>query len=81
MTNVMRHAQATLVEIKLEKENGELLLTIQDNGRGITADEKSDQLSLGLLGMRERAKLVGGQVDIANSEGNGTVVTVSLPVA
>jgi two-component system, NarL family, sensor histidine kinase UhpB len=81
MTNVMRHAQATQVAIKLEMGNGELLLTIRDNGRGIAEAEKSDRLSLGLLGMRERASLIGGQVDITSSEGKGTVVAVSLPVA
>ncbi len=81
MTNVMRHAQATQVDIKLEKENGELELTIRDNGRGITKAEKSDRLSLGLLGMRERANLIGGRVDIANGEGKGTVVTLRVPVA
>jgi signal transduction histidine kinase len=81
MTNVMRHAQATQVDIKLEKENGELELTIRDNGRGITEAEQSDRLSLGLLGMRERASLIGGRVVIANSEGKGTVVTLRVPVA
>jgi signal transduction histidine kinase len=81
ITNVMRHAQATQVDIRLEKENAELLLTIQDNGLGITEAEKSDRLSLGLLGMRERANLIGGRVHIANSEGKGTVVTLRIPVA
>jgi signal transduction histidine kinase len=81
MTNVMRHAQATQVGIKLEKENGELELTIRDNGRGITEAEKSARRTLGLLGMRERANLIGGQVDITGSEGKGTVVTLRIPVA
>jgi PAS domain S-box-containing protein len=80
MTNVLRHAQATQVDIKLEVKNGELLLTIRDNGRGITEAEKSDRLSLGLLGMRERANLIGGRLDIEGSEGKGTVVTVCLTV-
>ena len=81
MTNVMRHAQATQVDIKLEKENGELELTIRDNGRGFTEAEKSARRTLGLLGMRERANLIGGQVDITGSEGKGTVVTLRVPVA
>ena len=79
--NVMHHAQATQVDIKLEKKNGELLLTIRDNGRGITEAEQSDRLSLGLLGMRERANLIGGRVDIASPEGKGTVVTVRVPLS
>jgi signal transduction histidine kinase len=81
LTNVMRHARATQVDIKLEMKKGELLLTIRDDGRGITEAEKSDRLSLGLLGMRERANLIGGLVDIAKGEGKGTVVTLRVPVA
>ncbi len=81
MTNVMRHAQATQVDIKLEKENGELLLTIRDNGRGTIEADKSARPSLGLLGMRERASLIGARVDISSSEGKGTVVTVRVPLA
>ncbi|HYR76480.1 MAG TPA: MEDS domain-containing protein [Pyrinomonadaceae bacterium] len=81
MTNVMRHAQATQVDIKLEKENGELELSIRDNGRGITEAEKSARRTLGLLGMRERANLIGGQVDITGSEGKGTMVSLRIPVA
>jgi len=81
LTNVMRHAQATQVDIKLEKENGELELTIRDNGRGITEAEKSARRTLGLLGMRERANLIGGQVDITGSERKGTVVSLRIPVA
>jgi signal transduction histidine kinase len=81
LTNVMRHARATQVDIKLEMKKGELLLTIRDDGRGITEAEKSDRLSLGLLGMRERANLIGGLVDIVKSEGKGSVVTLRVPVA
>jgi PAS domain S-box-containing protein len=81
MTNIMRHAKATRVDIQLEKENGELALTIGDNGRGITQGEKSDRQSLGLLGMRERAVLLGGKVDITGSKGKGTVVTVRVPLS
>jgi PAS domain S-box-containing protein len=81
MTNVLRHAQATQVDIKLEVENADLLLTIRDNGRGITEAEKTNRLSLGLLGMRERATLIGGRLDIEGSEEGGTVVTLRLTVA
>ena len=78
LTNVLRHAQATRVNITLEKEDDELVLTIQDNGRGITADEKSEPLSLGLLGMRERVNLIGGRIDITGVEGKGTEITVRV---
>ncbi len=80
LTNVLRHAQATRVDITLEKENDELLLTIRDNGRGITADQQSDRLSLGLLGMRERVNLIGGTIRIAGVEGKGTVIAVRVPI-
>ena len=55
--------------------------TIRDNGRGITEDEKSAHLSIGLVGMRERAYLIGGELDISGVEGEGTAVTVQLPIA
>jgi len=80
LTNILRHAQATTVQIQLHKENGVVILTISDNGRGITDDEKSGKRTLGLLGMQERAHLVGGEIDINGSHGNGTVVTVRLPI-
>ena len=78
LTNVMRHAGATTVDVTLEKESGDLVLTIRDNGRGITEAEKRDPLSLGLLGMRERVNLIGGEINISGAEGEGTVVTVRI---
>jgi signal transduction histidine kinase len=78
MTNILRHAQATRVDISLKKEDNEMVLTIRDDGRGITADEKSGRQSLGLLGMRERVNLIGGAIDIAGVEGKGTVITVRV---
>jgi signal transduction histidine kinase len=78
LTNVLRHAEATKIDINLEKEDNELVLTISDNGRGITADERSERLSLGLLGMRERVNLIGGTIDITGVEGKGTEITVRV---
>jgi PAS domain S-box-containing protein len=78
LTNILRHAQANKVDVTLEKEDHELVLTIRDNGRGITAGEKSDPLSLGLLGMRERVNLIGGTIHIAGVEGKGTEITVRV---
>jgi PAS domain S-box-containing protein len=80
LTNVLRHAQATRVEVTLEKENDGLVLIIKDNGRGITTDEESGRLSLGLLGMRERVKLIGGMIHITGVEGKGTSITVRVPI-
>ena len=76
----MRHAQATRVDVTMAVEGGAFCLTIRDNGRGITESERSGPLSIGLLGMRERAHLIGGEIDITGAEGEGTVVTVRLPI-
>ena len=78
LTNVIRHAEATRVNITLDKEGDELVLTIQDNGRGITTDEKSDPRSLGLLRMRERVNLIGGTIHFTGVEGKGTEITVRV---
>jgi signal transduction histidine kinase len=80
LTNILRHAQATRVDVTMVEEDGAFVLTIRDNGRGITEDEKSSQLAIGLLGMRERAHLIGSEIDITGIEGEGTTVTVRLPV-
>ena len=58
LTNVMRHARAKSVDIVLKVEGGEFVLTVRDDGRGITEEEKTGRQSLGLLGMRERARLL-----------------------
>ena len=81
LTNVARHARATSVEISMEQPDGDLILKVSDNGRGIKGNEIADTKSLGLLGMRERALVFGGQVEITGAEGRGTTVTVSIPVA
>jgi PAS domain S-box-containing protein len=81
LTNVLRHAQATRVDITAKKEASEFVLTISDNGRGITEDELSGVPSLGLLGMRERANLIEGKLQIRGAEGKGTVVTLRVPLS
>ena len=80
MTNILRHAEASKVNVILEEEDGELLLEIRDNGRGITESEKLGTHSLGLLGMRERANSIGGRIDISGTRGKGTKLIVRLPV-
>jgi PAS domain S-box-containing protein len=81
LTNVMSHAGATTVEIAARIDGGEFVLTISDNGRGITEREKSGRLSLGILGMRERAHLIGGEFEITGVEGKGTVVSVRVHIS
>ena len=79
LTNVTRHAQATEVHVRLEDQGVGLLLQVRDNGRGIPQDRLVDARSFGLLGMRERAGLLGGDVQIDTQEGNGTTIAVQLP--
>lgn len=80
LTNVTRHAQATKVNVILEVQGTQLFLEAYDNGRGIRASEFSNPKSLGLLGMRERALLLGGEFNIRGVRGKGTAVTVRIPL-
>jgi signal transduction histidine kinase len=79
LTNVARHAEATRVDIELEERAGHLILKVHDNGKGITRRQISHSKSLGLLGMRERALLFEGEVEIKGIRGKGTTVTVQIP--
>ena len=80
LTNVVRHAEATQVNIHLREEGDKLVLEVQDNGRGMTGRELSGTRSLGLLGMRERATLLDGEVNIIGRQGKGTTVGVHIPI-
>ncbi|HSB78336.1 MAG TPA: sensor histidine kinase [Candidatus Methylomirabilis sp.] len=80
LTNVARHAHATRVRLALKVEAGHLLLTVADNGRGITEQEIASQTSVGLLGVREWALLLGGEVSFMGRPGEGTTVTVQIPL-
>jgi len=81
LTNVLRHAEATQVDIVMEYLDGSFVVTITDNGRGITQDQKTRSSSSGLWGMRERALMVGGSIDVAGEKGKWTRVTVSIPAS
>jgi signal transduction histidine kinase len=80
LTNINRHAQATQVTVTLEQKDRTMILTIQDDGRGIIEKEITASHSLGLLGMRERAAQWGGEVNIQGVPGKGTTVTVRIPL-
>jgi PAS domain S-box-containing protein len=80
LTNVARHAMAHRVQVELQLEQGEVVLHVDDDGRGITPGEAEDQRSLGLLGMRERALLWDGSVDVHAGIDGGTRVAVRLPL-
>jgi PAS domain S-box-containing protein len=79
LTNVVRHAGATTVDIRLAAEAGRVTLEIRDDGRGIPEDKIGDSRSIGLLGMRERARALGGEVVIRRRFTAGTTVEVILP--
>ena len=82
LTNVARHAGARLVSIHLAPsgDGKHLVLSIQDDGRGITEQELARRTSLGLLGMHERALVVGGDVAVRGVAGSGTRVTARVPI-
>lgn len=81
LTNVARHAQASRVEVRLATDREGLLLEVRDDGRGITAEESSHSKSLGLLGMRERAYLLGGSFELEGRAGAGTRALLRVPLA
>ncbi len=79
LTNVARHAHATKVEAELKEEPGFAVLTLRDNGKGITPTALANPKSLGLLGMKERVAILGGEVVFQSHPGQGTTVTVRIP--
>ncbi len=79
LTNVMRHANATKVEVRLAESNEHLTLEVKDNGRGISEADLRQTKSIGLLGIRERAALLGGEVRVHGEPGRGTTVNVRIP--
>jgi PAS domain S-box-containing protein len=80
LTNVVRHAHASRVRVRMKVEAGRLVLTVVDNGRGITKQETTKTNAMGLLGIRERAIEFGGEMSIHGSRGKGTTVTVTIPL-
>ena len=81
LTNIIRHAGATQVSVNLKETDGQITLEVRDNGRGISKSEISNTDSMGLLGMRERAALSGGDFKINRlPHGKGTKVTVAIPL-
>jgi len=86
LTNVIRHSGATKVVIILREDDERslfgdenLVLEIRDNGRGITEEEILNKESLGLLGMKERAMVFGGEFSIRGEPGGGTTVVLKIP--
>ncbi|MFY9659047.1 MAG: PAS domain-containing protein [Terriglobales bacterium] len=83
LTNVTRHAEAKMVRASLAQQDGNVLLVVQDDGKGIRESdiESSSRTSLGLLGMKERAEACGGELQIWGDPGTGTTVALQIPLA
>ena len=79
LTNVARHADATEVRVRLTSDDAAVCLQVHDNGRGFDETELQRRRSLGMLGMKERALLLGGDLVVESRPGGGTTVTVSIP--
>lgn len=79
ITNVVRHAKATRIDVDLHRENGKLRLLVRDNGIGF--DVESRTAGLGLTGIKERAVLAGGQAKIISETNKGTTIDISLPLS
>lgn len=79
LTNVARHAHAGSVAVRLESGPEGVVLEVRDDGRGVTAAEVAASGSLGIIGMRERARAAGGRMTLEGKPGGGTRLRVTLP--
>ena len=79
LTNVVRHANAKRVDVRMWEQDGNLLMEIRDDGRGISESDWTNTRSIGVLGMRERAALLGGELTITGAPDQGTTVRVRIP--
>ncbi|MHB1084188.1 MAG: PAS domain-containing sensor histidine kinase [Thiobacillus sp.] len=82
LTNVARHAHCTQVKVTLARKQGDLLVTITDNGQGVqtTVRGKKDKPGFGVLGMVERAAALGGELNVQPAKRQGTQVTLRIPL-
>src|SRR3546814_2652598 len=80
VTNALRHAQETEIDISLgKKRNGDLKLTIKDNGVGMNICNVDQTKHFGVLGMRERVQAMQGKFEVSSKPGAGTTVNVTIP--
>ena len=80
LTNVTKHANATVVETRLLISPEVITLTVKDNGRGFHPAKPSSPTSLGILGLRERATRLGGTMHVESQPGTGTTIHVTIPL-
>jgi signal transduction histidine kinase len=79
LTNVRKHAHATHAEICLKRRGGRVTLSVLDDGRGFSPSRRRSD-GHGLVGMRERAKLLGGHLRVSSGPGRGTRIVASVPL-
>ena len=80
LTNITRHANASCVRVNLQMFGEEFLMRVEDNGKGIDFNKIKNGSSLGVLGMRERTRLIGGKLDIFEGDKGGTTVELIFPL-
>jgi PAS domain S-box-containing protein len=80
LTNVARHSQASLVKILIKADSENILVEINDNGKGIRDEDLENPKAFGLIGMRERVRILNGRMSIVRNEGMGTTVSVKIPL-
>jgi len=80
LANVARHARATNAWVTIRQENGRLQVTVRDNGQGFDTGQSVASGHYGLLGLRERARLAGGELVVESTPGSGTVLTMNIPL-
>jgi signal transduction histidine kinase len=79
LTNVRKHADATVVRVNAEVDDNRFVLNVVDNGRGFRPDETSGD-GLGVQGMKERARLMGGDLRVVSEPSGGTIVNLTVPI-
>ncbi|MBK5272614.1 MAG: PAS domain S-box protein, partial [Bacteroidia bacterium] len=79
LTNVARHSNATEVKVKLQQTKGKIILSIEDDGKGFDKKKTASKKTLGILGMKERTEMMGGEYQINSSIDKGTTVLVAIP--
>jgi signal transduction histidine kinase len=80
LTNIARHSGATHVWMEIADNRGAVHFAVRDNGRGLTIPEVRRSPSLGMVGMRARARKAGGELKVATPPGGGLIIDVTVPV-
>ncbi|MFC2010184.1 histidine kinase [Chloroflexota bacterium] len=84
INNIRKHSEATKVSLTMQYQADRLIVEIRDNGKGFDLSQTTDSAisigHMGLLGMRQRAEILGGRIRIKTSEGSGTIITLNLPI-